>query len=181
MVQRQGCTLFSSLTQACSLFVKGAEVHPNLFSDADSCWLKSRSEPCDLSSRAFSLLLSSSSARCRTASLRMGCWEAHGTGAGWALPGTVIRNLSYARVRELMHCLFKNNIFLQECRVISVVIQQCLLGEENNFLRSQQRSCSLQWTAVSVQGMAWRQEHHRGDLRWGGYLFLAAPFPAVSS
>lgn len=37
VVQRQGCTLFSSLTQACSLFVKGAEVHPNLFSDADSC------------------------------------------------------------------------------------------------------------------------------------------------
>lgn len=37
VVQRQGCALFSSLTQACSLFVKGAEVHPNLFSDADSC------------------------------------------------------------------------------------------------------------------------------------------------
>lgn len=178
VVQRQGCTLFSSLTQAfLSRALKYIQIYFLMQTPAD--WNLGRNLVTFLHVHS----LCSSAAALLGAALPGWGWAAERHMAlGWALPAAVVRNLSYARPRELMHCLFKNNIFLQECCVISVVIQQCLLGEGNSFLRSWQRSCSLQWTAVRVQGMAWRQGRHRGDLlRWGGYLFLAAPFPAVSS
>lgn len=145
-----------------------------LFSEAVSRWLKSRSKPCGFPPRAFFLLLGGSSAvwrpRCElTDRLLRGAWHR----PGLAARESVVANLSYARARELTRFLLKTIVFLQECWGVSVVAQQRLLKEENSFLGSQQTSCFWQWTAASVEGMAWRRGDHRGDLlRCGVRSFL---------
>lgn len=154
-----------------------------LFSDAVPCWLKSRSKPCDLTPCAFFLLLGSSAV-----------WWPHGelvdqTPRGtWhqtvlAACETVVVNLSHARARELMRCLFRNIIFLQERWDISVAIQRWVSPRQGKWLSGVTAKVLL----LTVDSSECRRNGvtARRSRRWpskvGGYLFLAALFRAVSS